>query len=63
MFNCSETVPVVHTQAATPTRRVDLIEESQNVGYNHKEMLKLLELNGTDYIIVIKKGKGNFYRC
>lgn len=39
------------------------IEEPQNVGYSHNEMLKLLELNVTDYIIVINKGKGKLHRC
>jgi len=39
-----------------------LIEESQNVGYNHNEMLKLLELSVNDYITVINKGKGKLHR-
>jgi len=28
------------------------------VGHNHNEMLKLLALSETDYIIVINKGNG-----
>ena len=33
------------------------------MGHNHIEMLKLLDLSVTDYIIVIDKVKGKLHLC